>query len=300
VAAALASIVAGAAPAQAPNRADPYADPAFTAQLNAGMGAFYARDFKTAQRRLEAAQQIAPADSLTVALLDATVWNLGAAEFTRFVDAQEAALARRGADAVGQTRLAFAYLFEQDLFAERELDAKEALAAALKLQPRLAAAHVGLGIYRLRESATNRAKIEFLAALRAQPHDVLAREYLADIYQNDLRDANRALSYLIEVPNLVPNYADGYFRLGTIMDDLGQERAALSYLQTAIALDKGHVGEAGQFGLPLLGQVYLKLHRIEDARKAFSAAVVYGERPDFSQEQLAKIKRGDYGGQPPR
>ena len=44
--------------------------------------------------------------------------------------------------------------------------------------PTAPAAHVGLGILRENERSMNRAKVEFLAALRADENNVLAREYL--------------------------------------------------------------------------------------------------------------------------
>jgi len=131
-----------------------------------------------------------------------------------------------------------------------------------------------------------------LAALEREPHDALATEYLAQIFEHDLNDPQRALSYLVNVQNLVPAYADAYFRIGSIFFRLEQYRTAVQYLTTAIDLDKGHVGEAGKFGLPLLGQAYLKLDRLADARQAFARALVYGEEPAFSKAQLDKIKHG--------
>jgi tetratricopeptide (TPR) repeat protein len=289
---ALAALVAaGSASAQA--APDPYADRAFLTHINDGLSAFYSRNFVKAQTEFEAALVIAPADSFALSFLNAAVRNIGADSLTELANQEEEDAAKRPKDALAQTRLGYTYLFMSQFIAARGPDARDSLAAAITADPNLAAAHVGLGIYRLGENSTNRAKAEFLAALDHTPKDLLAREYLSSIYQVDLKDPNRALAYLIDVPNLMPNYPDAFYHLGSIMDDLGQYDAAIKYLKTAIDLDKGHVGEAGQFGLPLLGQVYLKIHKIADAKQAFAEAIVYGEAPDFSKSQLDKIKRGD-------
>ena len=292
VAAACAISFALAAPAS--GAADPYSNPSFTSRVTAGLTAFYSRKFAEAKAEFSAALQIAPSDSLAISLENAAARNIGPEALAVLSNDEEDAVSKRPKDALAQTRLAYTYLFQQSYIPSRGQDARDALNAAVSADANLAAAHVGMGIYRLNEESTNRAKVEFLTALKQAPHDVLAREYLASIYQTDLRDPNRALSYLINIPNLVPNYADAYYHLASIMDDLGQYDAAVKYLKTAIELDKGHVGEAGQFGLPLLGQIYLKTHRIDDAKQAFSQAIVFGEEPEYSKKQLEKIRRGDY------
>jgi tetratricopeptide (TPR) repeat protein len=286
-----AMLVVAAGPARAA-AVDPYADRSFVAHLNAGLTAFYAKQFDSARTELNAALAIAPTDSLALSLLNAAVRNVGIDALNVLANQEEDVVSRNPRDAQAQTRLAYTYLFESQTTASRVDDAKDALNAAVAINPRLAAAHVGLGIFRLGEASTNRAKGEFLAALAAAPHDILALEYLSGIYQNDLRDPERALTYLVNVPNLVPNYADAYFHLGSIMDDLGQYEAAVNYLKTAIELDKGHVGEAGQFGLPLLGDVYLKTHRLDLAKKAYADAVSLGEEPEYAKAQLDRIRSG--------
>ena len=280
----------GAAAGSPPH--DPYADRAFVAHINVGLTDFYAKQFDAARSEFDAALAIAPADSLALSLMNAAVRNAGVEALDALASREEDAVTKSPRDALAQTRLAYTYLFEAQTVVERAADAKDALNAAVDAEPTLAAAHVGLGIYRLGEASTNRAKGEFLAALAAQPHDILALEYLSGIYQNDLRDPERALAYLVNVPNLVPNYADAYFHLGSIMDDLGQYDAAVNYLKAAIDADKGHVGEAGQFGLPLLGDVYLKVHKIDLAKKAYADAVTFGEEPEYASAQLERIRSG--------
>ncbi|HYK52382.1 MAG TPA: tetratricopeptide repeat protein [Candidatus Eremiobacteraceae bacterium] len=290
-------IIAGAMLASTPSVAatpadDPYASHAFVSDLNSGLTAFYSKEFDDARTDFNAALKIAPTDSLALSLMNAAVSNIGPDALDSLANDEEDAVVKHPKDAVAQTRLAYTYLFEAQTMPQRTADAKDALDAAITSEPTLAGAHVGLGIYRLGEDSTNRAKAEFLAALASQPHDILALEYLSDIYQNDLRDPQRALNYLIDVPNLIPNYADAYFHLGSIMEDLGQYDAGVAYLKTAINLDGGHVGEAGQFGLPLLGDMYLKLHELDLAKKAYADAVTFGEEPEYAKAQLERIRSG--------
>lgn len=271
---------------------DPYTNRAFVSHLTSGLTEFYAKRFDAARTDFAASLAAAPTDSLALSLMNAAVSNEGPDALNALTNQEEDAVSSHPKDAVAQTRLAYTYLFLAQTVPARADDAKDALEAAIAVKPSLAAAHVGLGIYRLGEDATNRAKGEFLAALGGQPHDVLALEYLSDIYQNDLRDPQRALNYLIDVPNLIPDYADAYFHLGSIMSDLGQYDAAVAYLKTAIGIDQGHVGEAGQFGLPLLGDVYLKIHKTDLAKKAYADAVTLGEEPEYSKAQLDRIRAG--------
>jgi tetratricopeptide (TPR) repeat protein len=294
-AAAVPALLGAASPAPAAKptpAADPYANRTFIGHLDTGLSEFYDKQFDAARTDFNAALAIAPTDSLALSLMNAAVRNIGIDELGDLADQEEDVVAKSPKDPVAQTRLAYTYLFQAQAVATRADDAKDALNAAIEADPDLGAAHVGLGIYRLDEGSTNRAKGEFLAALSAQPHDILALEYLSGIYQNDLREPDRGLAYLIDVPNLVPNYADAYFHLGSIMSDLGQYDAAVDYLKTSIDMDKGHVGEAGQFGLPLLGDVYLKIHKLDLAKKAYSDAVVFGEEPEYSKAQLDRIKSG--------
>jgi tetratricopeptide (TPR) repeat protein len=269
-----------------------YSNRTFLTHISDGLLAFYSKSFAKARTDFEAALAIAPADSFALSFFNASLRNVGVDALSEVAQQEEEAVAKNPKDALAQTHLGYTYMFMAQFQTARGPDARDAFNAALQLDPTMSAAHVGLGIYRLGDNSTSRAKAEFLAALQSSPKDVLAREYLSSIYQVDLKDPNRALAYLIDVPNLMPNYPDAFYHLGSIMDDLGQYDASIKYLKIAIDLDKGHVGEAGQYGLPLLGEVYLKVHKVAEAKLAFSEAIVYGEAPEFSQAELDKIKSG--------
>jgi tetratricopeptide (TPR) repeat protein len=132
----------------------------------------------------------------------------------------------------------------------------------------------------------------------------LAREYLALIYQVDLRDPQRALAYVIDVPNVAPEYADIYYHIASLFDDLGQSGAAREYATRGLEKDIGHVGEAGRHGYTLLARIYLNEKKTTDARRVLRASIDANVDVALATTLLHKIDRGDYDPQrvtpPPR
>jgi len=267
-----------------------YSNTAFTAPLDTGLQAFYRRDFSVASANFEAALAAAPDNTLAIAFLNAT-----AAQTPGNVDALIASEENRlVADPHGYTtqlRLGFSYLFSTSAGHDRDADAREAFEAALAAAPDAAGAHVGLGILRMNERSANRAKVEFLAALAHDPSDVLAREYLATLYQVDLKDPRRGLSYAIDVPNVVPQYADIDFHIASLLDDLRQFPAAADYATRGLEIDVGHVGEAGQHGYTLLARIYLDEQRPGDARRVLNASIGAGVDVEYARTLLAKLPK---------
>lgn len=292
VVAALAVLLLAAAPAHSV-----YADAAFTTPLDAGLRAFYQRDFTTARIDFDAALAVAPDNTLAIAFLNATAAQTPG-ELDALIGAEEDRLTSDPHGYTTQLRLGFSYLFSAAAGRDRSADAREALDAASALAPAAPGAHVGLGIMHENERSANRAKIEFLAALARDPNDVLAREYLATIYQVDLKDPQRGLSYAIGVPNVVPQYADIDFHIASLLHDLRQPQAAIDYATRGLEIDVGHVGEAGQHGYVLLARIYLDTKRIADARRVLNAAIAAGTDAEYAHTLLARLDAGDYGPSP--
>jgi Tfp pilus assembly protein PilF len=287
----LLSLPAGAAPVHAPRNDS--RNPAFTAHLNAGLQRFYARDFKTAQDEFSRALSVIGDNTLAISFLNASAAQQPG-ELDSLVSTEEDAVSGAPKNYVNHVRLAFSYLFQADEGRDSTQDARDELNAAVMLDPNKPSAHVGLGIMRFNDRSANRAKGEFLAALRADPNNVLAREYLGELYQADLRDPQRGLSYVIDVPNMVPQYADIFFHIGSLLSDLAQPDAALKYLQEGLALDTGHVGEAGQHGLVLMGQIYINEHKLDDAKRVLQLAIDSDTDPIIAKTLLDKITSGAY------
>jgi tetratricopeptide (TPR) repeat protein len=271
-----------------------YANTAFTVPLGEGLRAFYGRDFPSARKGFESALAVVPDNTLAMSFLNATAAQTPG-ELDNLVNAEEDALAKNPKSALAHVRLGFSYMFASLTGRDRNLDAREELNAAVGLEPSSQAAHTGLGIMRESERSANRAKTEFVAALDADPQNVLAREYLSRIYQIDLKDPQRALATIINVPNMVPDYADIYFHLASLMHDLGQYNAAIDYATRGLQADVGHVGEAGQHGYTLLARIYLDEKKPEDARRVLKASITAGTDTAYASTLLKKIDDGAYG-----
>jgi tetratricopeptide (TPR) repeat protein len=271
-----------------------FADPAFAGPLAAGLRAFYTRDFATAQERFSTALDERPANTFALAFLNATAAQTPGA-LDALIAREEDALAGRPNDALAHLRLGFSYVLAGEMGNDRTADARQEFETTERLDPAAAAPHVGLGILRESERSANRAKVEFLTALAADPTDVLAREYLGLIYQVDLKDPQHALSLMIAVPNVVPDYADIDFHLASVLYDLHQSKDAVAYATRALELDTGHVGEAGRYGYTLLARIYLDDKQLADARRVLHAAIAAGADPLYATSLLDRIDAGDYG-----
>ncbi len=293
--AALIALLAGAAPAGAAPAAgrDDYANFAFTQSLASGLKHFYARRFADAQVDFTTALRAVGDNTLALSF-----FNAAAAQQPGALDAltngEEDELANDPKNYVDHVKLAFSYMFQSVEGRDRSEDAREELDAAINLQPDGQAAHTGLGILRFNDRSTNRAKTELLAALKTDPDNVLAREYLGQLYQTDLRDPQRGLSYVIDVPNLVPGYADIAFHIGSLLYDLKQPQAAIGYVKRGLELDTGHVGEAGQHGYTLLARIYIGQNKLSDAKAALNQSIAANADTIFAKALLAKIQAGDY------
>ena len=287
-----ASVLVGAAPhgtTSASARRDDYADRRFTDALDAGLEHFYAQRFGDARADFNRALSAVPDNTLAITFADAAVAH-EPGELQGATDAAEDAVAAAPSDYVAHVRLGFAYLFESVAGLERREDARQEFETAVRLQPHMAGAHVGLGIMRFDERSPHRAKLEFLQALRADANDVLAREYLGQLYQSDLHDPARGLEYLIDVPNLVPQYADIDFHIGSLLCDLHQSDAAIAYLQRGIDLDVAHVGEAGRHGYTLIARIDMSEHRYAAATKILQAALAADVDTVYARTLLAQIR----------
>lgn len=276
---------------------DEYEDPSFSAEISAGMRAFYTRDFAGARQRFEAALRLVPDNTLALAFLNAAAVQTPG-ELDRLVAAAEARVAAQPKEYVARVRLGFAYLFSTVAGRNRDPEAREQLDAAVALDAKAPAAHVGRGIAWSTQRSASRAKLEFLAALAADEHDILAREYLASIYQTDLKDPQRGLTYIIDLPNLVPDYADINFHLASILHDLKQSDSAIVYATRGLELDVGHVGEAGRHGYTLLARIYLDQKRFDDARRVLRASIENNLDVVYANTLLRKLENGDYGTAP--
>jgi tetratricopeptide (TPR) repeat protein len=269
---------------------DAYGDATFVTDLDAGLHAFYTRDFVAAQSAFAAAVARRPENTFAIAFLDAAAVHRPGALDALITAAEDRVASGRSYDA--QVQLGFAYAFAGSAGASRDADARDAFDAALAIDPDRAGAHDGLGILREDARSTNRAKIEFQTALAHDPNDVLAREYLALLYQVDLHDPVRGLATIADVPNLIPAYADIDFHLASMLYDAHQPDAAIVYATRGLELDAGHVGEAGQHGFTLLARIYLDRNALADARRVLHASIADDVDAAYAATLLHRIDAG--------
>jgi len=273
-----------------------YANAKFNEAFKAALRHFYLREFKDAEAGFESALGVIPDNTLALSFFNAAA--VQQSDLDVVTNLEEDAASGAPKNYVNHVRLGFSYLFQSLAGRDRTQDAREELNAAVAIDPDGAAAHVGLGILRFNERSANRAKTELLVALKSDPNNVLAREYLGQLYQTDLRDPQRGLSYVIDVPNLVPTYADIQFHIGSLLYDLKQSELAIKYLTNGLNLDVGHVGEAGQHGYTLLARIYLDQHHVADAERVLNQAVAADVDTIYAKTLLAKIKNGDFDPSP--
>ncbi|GAC1416294.1 MAG: hypothetical protein NVSMB5_06430 [Candidatus Velthaea sp.] len=277
----------------APADRNDYANAAFNATFSAGLKAFYTKDFPVARQSFEKALVAIPDNTMAISFLNASAVQVPG-ELDALINAEEDAIGKAPKNYNAHVRLGFSYMFATLAGRNRDVDAREELNTAATIDPMGQAAHVGLGIMREAERSANRAKVEFLAALAADKNNVLAREYLARIYQVDLKDPQRGLAYVIDIPNVVPDYADIYYHLASLLDDLKQPDAAIKYATRGLETDIGHVGEAGQHGYTLLARIYLGEKKVDDARRVLKAAIAANTDTAYAQTLMRKINNGDY------
>ena len=86
----------------------------------------------------------------------------------------------------------------------RSDEADRALAEATRLSPGLEQAETARGMIARAAGKRDEARDRFLAVARAHPNAVLARQYLADMYENDYADYASALRMCREVQSLAP------------------------------------------------------------------------------------------------
>ena len=83
-------------------------------------------------------------------------------------------------------------------------EADRALAEAIRLSPGLVQAETIRGMIAKMSGRRDEARDRFLAVARAHPDAVVARQYLAEMYENDYGDPASALRMCREVQALAP------------------------------------------------------------------------------------------------
>ena len=246
-------------------------------------------------RDFERALVAAPDNTLALALLNATAAQTPGA-LDALIAAEEDPLAADPHGYLTQLRLGFSYLFADRPARDRDADAREAFDAASRSAPGAGAPHVGLGILRENERSANRAKVEFLTALARDPERRLAREYLASIYQVDLKDPQRGLMYAIDVPNVVPRLCRHRFPHRLAAARSAAVRRPRSCTRPAASRStSARSAKPASTAIRCWPRIYLETKRPADARRVLRASIAANVDVDYAQTLLARVDAGDYG-----
>jgi tetratricopeptide (TPR) repeat protein len=140
-------------------------------------------------------------------------------------------------------------------------EAEKAFRSALLLDPKSAAAHEALGEVFLGRKDTASAEAEFTSALQLNPHSLTALFNLGTALIGEKKYAE-AMWQMLEVLKLNPKYVPAMGSVSFILDRLGDNDAALSYLQMAVQL----VPRSADL------QVFLGSHQFEDKQYAEACA----------------------------
>jgi len=233
---------------------------------------FYARAFDAARADFEEAHRRAPRDPLADTFYVASSVRAGE-RLETLVSKLEERAALAPTDDAEEALLGFAELFSPGDGTDLSARARLAFQRARALAPDSAAPHVGLGILAFDRHAVVEAKREFLAALRIDPLDVLAREYLSQLDLIYLKEPLAAIAVLIDATNTAPGYADAYYHLGEAALAAGRYELAARFLERCLRLDPHGVGEGGRYGRMLLARAYEDGGRVEDAARVRREAV---------------------------
>jgi serine/threonine-protein kinase len=142
---------------------------------------------------------------------------------------------------------------------------------ALKLNPRLAAAHVALGQILLAQENPAAAKQQLQTALQIEPSNASALQALGSAYR-DLNSYNDALAAYSLAIAMRPDDASSYNRLGHFYEDQNKPEllpeAERNYLAAIKRAPDSYIAHYN------LGGVYLKMERYEDAFREFEKSLL--------------------------
>ncbi len=200
----------------------------------------------------------------------------------RSIDARASYLLGFGYASVGRTALAI-----------------EAMEAAVRASPTIAAYRVGLANQYLRAGRRRDALAAYQAAVKADPGQVDALLALAAMHADD-GAGDAALEYYRLAVNAAPENVESRMALAKALLDRGAASEALPHLQKAVALAPTNVEVIERLGQALLGsgQVRAALAHLTPAaaryphhaplHRVLADAWLASERPDLAAEALAR------------
>jgi tetratricopeptide (TPR) repeat protein len=178
-------------------------------------------------------------------------------------------------------------LAQADAEAERYEDAIAEYQAAIQLAPRQPGLHEELGTQYLKAGKTEEAETELQRELEIDPNNVLARYKLGTL-ESERGEGAKSKELIEGALRLNPALKNSAYYLGRAEMELGNNAAAAEAFNGAITSHDGDP-EIVQQAWYQLGIVYRRLHRVEDAQKAFS--MFQKLKDDAAQRLQERLKK---------
>lgn len=212
--------------------------------------------------------------SILVAFIAFAVWNPARAEVSGADDVPSFSQDRYGeAQAVKEEKPAFS----QDKFTapEPKFDYTTELRDVSEKGHEWSEVEIAKGIVQLNAKRYPQARAHFEEALKKDPRNFVAREYLAAIYE-DQGNLNAAVEQLVRAKHLAPSQRNGVlnFRIGYLFFRIGHVVRARTYLRLAVD-EKGFVTHAYY----LLAQLDLQEKNYVLAERELHEALLSARRP---------------------
>lgn len=262
---------------------------AHSPELEAGVKAFYAKDFDTALTHFEDCVKLHPQDSLAMAYILDIAYKKK--QVNEVINRIEQRAVGRGEDPTALAQLGMAYFLRGMLEPDYLDEAITELKQAVNDDPQLSIGYTGLGMIYYQKRMMPRAKGYFVRSLRVNRHDIMAMELLGNILLVDEKKPEDARQMFANVVAELPYYPDGHYYMGSSLFDLNRYGEAIPYLQRATELDPNGL-TMGFEAASLLGDVLIKENRTAEAIQAYELALKIRPESQYIDTRL-KQARGE-------
>jgi tetratricopeptide (TPR) repeat protein len=190
-------------------------------------------------------------------------------------------------------------LAQADAESERHNDAIAEYQAAIQIVPKQPGLHEELGTEYIRAGKMDEAEAALQQELEIDPNNVLARYKLGTL-EGERGEGAKSKELIEQARAANPSLKSSSYYLGRAEMELGNNAAAADAFHQAID-ESGADPEIVQQAWYQLGVVYRRLHRIEDAQKAFATFQKLKEDAAQKLQQRLEKKQGtaDPGSAPP-
>lgn len=260
---------------------------AHSAELEAGMKAFYAEDLEGALVNFEECLKKRPQDSLAMAYLLDVAYKKR--EVNEIINRIEQRAVARGEDPTALAHLGLAYFLRGMLEPNYLDEATTELKQAVNDDPQLSIGYTGLGMIYFQKRMMPRAKGYFVRALRVNRHDIMAMELLGNIYLIDEKKPEDARQLFANVVAELPTYPDGHYYMGSALFDLERYDESIPYLTRCRELDPKGLTK-GFDAASLLGDALMKESRTAEAIDAYEQALKIRPESQYIDVRLRQAK----------